>query len=543
MKKIKFLLATCLAGASLNGMAQTHAEGAEYYRADQFENAKELLLRNMDNPNTDKAISNYYLGLIELKNGNNAEAKKCFDQGVAANAQYAGNYVGLGMLELNKGSQKEAEQYFKDAESYGKKDASVQIAIARAYYEADAAKYAKEIDKRIEKARKLNMKDPDIYLFEGDRLADKKDWGGAGAMYEMAANYDNQTPEAYVKYANLFTMVNPDYAIRMLNQLLQNNPNSALGQREIATAYYNKKDYKNAASQYAQYVANPNHFKQDEDRYAFLLFYGGDYQQGYDYATKLLNENPSNFTAQRYQFMNAAQLPSMKDQILPLAENLYKAHSANANNKLAPIDYTLIAEEFSGSGRRDEAVKVLEEAIKDMPENANFNKQLAMTYVDAGQISSAADAFAGYIEKTEEPSYNDFVQQATFDYYAAIESKADAAKSDAYYADAEKYIEKASAAYPGFYKPIKMKGDIAKQRAAEADVAKAAVPYYTEAIAALEGMDDTSRYANDAKEMYNYMGNYYLDQKDVPTAKKYFNKYLEYDPNNDAYRKFVDGLQ
>ncbi len=544
MRKLKFLLAACIAGASLNGMAQTHAEGAEYYRADQFENAKELLLRNMNNAGTDKAVSNYYLGLIELKNGNKAEAKKYFDQGVAANADFAGNYVGLGMLELGQGDQKSAEQNFKTAESLGKKDAGVQIAIARAYYEADPVKYAKEIDKRIEKARKLNMKDPDIYLFEGDRLADNKDWGGAGGMYEMAANYDNQTPEAYVKYANLFTMVNPDYAIRMLTQLLQNNPNSALGQRELANAYYNKKDYKNAASEYAKYVANPNHFKQDEDRYSFLLFYGGDYQQGYDFATKLLKENPSNFTAQRYQFMNAAQIPSMKEQILPLAESLYKNHMANSNNKLAPIDYTLISEELSANGRRDEAVSVLEEAIKEMPENANFNKQLAMIYVDDNKISNAADAFAGYLEKTEEPSYNDFIQQATFDYYAGIENQAtDAAKSDAYYADAEKYIDKAAAAYPGFYKPVKMKGDIAKQRAAEGDVAKAAVPYYTEALKALEGMDDTSRYANDAKDMYNYMGNYYLDQKDVPTAKQYFNKYLEYDPNNDGYRKFVEGLQ
>ncbi|MDE5795977.1 MAG: tetratricopeptide repeat protein, partial [Muribaculaceae bacterium] len=58
----------------------------------------------------------------------------------------------------------------------------------------------------------------------------------------------------------------------------------------------------------------------------------------------------------------------------------------------------------------------------------------------------------------------------------------------------------------------------------------------------LEAKPDT-RYAADAKEMYNYLGNYYLDQKDVAKAKEYFNKYLEYDPNNDAYRKFVEGLK
>ncbi len=42
--------------------------------------------------------------------------------------------------------------------------------------------------------------------------------------------------------------------------------------------------------------------------------------------------------------------------------------------------------------------------------------------------------------------------------------------------------------------------------------------------------------------MYNYMGNYYLDQKDVAKAKEFFNKYLIYDPNNEDYRKFVEKL-
>ncbi|MDE6771990.1 MAG: tetratricopeptide repeat protein, partial [Muribaculaceae bacterium] len=70
-----------------------------------------------------------------------------------------------------------------------------------------------------------------------------------------------------------------------------------------------------------------------------------------------------------------------------------------------------------------------------------------------------------------------------------------------------------------------------------------AVPYYTEAITLLEASENPSRYASDAKNMYNYMGNYYLDQKDVEKAKEYFSKYLTLDPDNEAYRKFVEGLK
>lgn len=542
--KFKGLFTLCLAGFAATAFAQTHKEGEEYYKADQFENARELLNRSLSNSGTDKAVSDYYLGLIALRDGKKAEAQKFFESGIAENAAYGYNYVGLGTIYMLDGNEKEAKKVFKEAEKFAKKDASMQVAIARAYDMADPAKYSEQIADRIKKARKYKLENPDIYIFEGDVLARQKDWGGAGAKYEMAANYDNNATDAYVKYANLFTMVNPDYAIKMLSKLLEHNPASALGQREIANAYYNNKDYKNAAELYGKYVKNPAHFKQDENRYAFLLFYGGDYQNGYDFASKLLKNDPSNFTAQRYQFMNAAQLKSMSDQLLPLAEALYKAHKANPKvNKFAPIDFTLIADEFSRAKRGEDAVGVLKEAIAEMPDNASFNKDLAMKYVNVNQIANAADAYKGYLAKTEEPGYNDFVQQATFSFYAGVETKDNPELSNKYFEETAEYANKAAKILPDNYKPVKFLGDIAKQKADKENVASAAVPAYEQAIALLEASADPSRYKNDAKDMYNYMGNYWLDKKDIAKAKEYFNKYLQYDPQNEAYRKFVEGLK
>lgn len=541
--KFKGILTFCLAGVALTATAQTHVEGAEYYNADQFENAKELLLRSLNNPGTDKAVSDYYLGLVSIDENNTAQARKYFQDGIAANPEYAYNYVGLGRLLLKEGDKKGAEESFKQAEKLAKKDAALHVAIARAYDSVDPVLYAKQITNKIEKARKTNANSPEVYIFEGDQLKEQKKFGEAGAKYEMAANTDNNATQAYVKYANLFTMVNPEYAITMLNKLLEVNPQSALGQRELAIAYYNGKDYTNAAKEYGKYVQNPSHFKQDENRYAFLLFYGGDYQKGYDYASKLLSEDPGNFTAQRYQFMNAAQIPAMSDKLLPMAEALLAAHRAKpADNKFAAIDYTLIADELSKAKRADEAISVIEEGIKEMPDNAAFNKDLAMKYVDAGNITGAAKAYEGYLAKVEKPSYNDYVQQATFSFYAAVENKENQPVADKFFADTEKYAGLAAEILPDNYKPVKFLGDIAKQKATKETVESAAVPMYTKAIELLEASQDPSRYKSDAKDMYNYMGNYYLSIKDIPHAKEYFNKYLQYDPNNDAYRKFVEGL-
>lgn len=542
--KFRIIFSAAFIAAALTSVAQTHVEGREYYKADQLHNAKELLVRNLNNAGTDKAVSNYYLGLIALDEGNIAEATKHFNEGIQANPQFGYNYVGLGACDLRNGNKSAAEKQFKTAKGLAKKDAELLIDIARAYYDTNPATYSKEIDKYVNDARKANMKEADIYLFEGDRKKDNKDVGGAAAQYEMAANYNPDATQAYVKYANLFTQVNPQYAITMLSKLLSINPNSALAQRELANAYYNAQKFSEAAAEYGKYVKNPNHFKQDEDRYAFLLFYGGDYKAGYDYSTQLLNANPDNFTAQRYQFMNAAQDKEMADKLLPLAEALIASHKSKPANKFAPIDYILIAEELNNAKRPQEAEALLLEAINDNPENPTFYKQLAMTYVGENNLSKAADTFQGYIQNSEKPGYNDFIQQATFAYYAGVENQKENPEAAAkYYNMALEYANKGHEILPDNYKPIKFRGDIAKQQASESEVASAAVPFYTEAISLLEKSDNRARYASDAKEMYNYMGNYYLDQKDVPTAKIYFSKYLELDPNNEPYRKFVEGLK
>ena len=547
--KFKGIITLCMCGAFALGVsAQTHVEGQEYFKADQFDNAKELLTRALNNAGTDKSVANYYLGMIAVEENKLDEAGKYFAAGVQANPDYAYNYVGQGLLKLKSGDAKTAEQDFKQADKLAKKDPGVVIAIARAYNDVDPVAYAKQIDKNVEKARKWNMQNPDIYIFEGDRFRVQKDAGKAAGMYEMAANYDKAAAPAYVKYASLFTRVNQDYAIKKLQELLSVNPNSALGQRELANAYYNKGDYANAAKQYAAYVNNPSHFKSDENRYAFLLFYGGDFQKGYDYATQRLKQNPADFTAMRYQFMNAAQIPALKDQYLTLAENLVKTHAKNPKeNRFAPIDYNLISQELSSAKKFDEAVNLLEEGIKDNPDNAALNKQLAMIYIDASDtipnsLALAAKAFKGYIDKTEEPTYNDYIQQATFLYYAGVQDKANASK---YFGEEKTYLDKAAAAYPGFYKPNKMRGDIAKQQADKANVEKAAAPLYEQAIAEFETIapDKRSNAAkSDAKEMYLYLGNYYLDGGDKAKAKQMFNKYLELDPNNAEVRKFADSL-
>ena len=306
--KLRFVFALLVLFCTTSLFAQGYKDGVEYYKVNQFEKAKILLNRNLNNADTDKALAYYYLGQVAMAEGNVAEAKACFDKGIAANPENGYNYVGLGAIALKNKDVKGAENFFKTAKSKAKKDAVLLVEIARAYVAADPVAYAKQIADNIKAAKKVNKRHPAPFILEGDMLAAEKKWGDAAGYYEMAESFDPNCTEAYVKYANTYFNVDPRVAISKLESLVAANPNSALAQRELAEKLYENDEWTRAAQVYGEYIKNPNSFKEDEERYAVLLYFGEKYQQSYDLAQKILSENPNAFLMKRIVFLNKAAM-------------------------------------------------------------------------------------------------------------------------------------------------------------------------------------------------------------------------------------------
>lgn len=502
--KIKGIITLCLAGFAATGFAQTHVEGEEYFKAGQYNNAYELLERSLSNPQTDKALSNYYLGSYWILGKDTKKAEQYFNAGIAANPESPLNYVGLGKLRLMANDLKGAEAQFKLAEKYAKKNPAVTIAIARAYYDADPVLYAKQIEKNIEKAQKQDIKNPDIYIFMGDMERDAKNIGGAAAKYDMAKGYDSKSAVAYVKNAELFHKVNPQYSINNLKELLQNNPSSALGQHELAETYEELQDYKNAAAEYGKYVENPAHFKKDESKYSFLLYYDKQFKKGYDYATQLLAADGDNYDAQRYQLLNAANLPEMSAQLLPMAEALYATHKADPKKRpLAFVDYFTINSLLNNNRRFDEAAEILQEGI-DNPSLEKFATQL----IDAKYQTYMRGAKTMMSEGVQESK------------------NGNAEKAKQLYATGMDFASKASGVKPQFFEPQFIKGTLASLTG---DLANAA-SLYEEAAALIEAAGVNGNEAQ-AKTIYKVLGDYFVNN-DKSKAKTYYGKFLELEPEN-----------
>lgn len=91
--KMKFFFASLLLGASVSVFAQGFNDGIDFYSIGDYENAKTILDRNI-NSAANKAEAFYYYGMIDFKNGNFDAASENFKKGMAADANYAKNYVG-----------------------------------------------------------------------------------------------------------------------------------------------------------------------------------------------------------------------------------------------------------------------------------------------------------------------------------------------------------------------------------------------------------------------------------------------------------------
>ncbi len=502
--KIKLFFSLLLAGGLMaSAQSQGYKDGIEYYKDGQFNNAKEILERTLNQSETDKALANYYLGQVALAQGDKAAAKSYFEQGMQIDPENAYNYIGIGALDLLNGQLDAAKDQFKMAEKYTKKNAEASIAIARAYYNADPVTYAKDIQKYIDKARKDSKNaDPSIYVLEGDMLADKSDFGAAATKYENAITNDPNNPEGYVKYANAYFNVNKQFAIQNLEELLERQPNSAMAQRELAEKYFKGDYWRKASDLYGKYIQNPNHFPEDKARYAVLLYWGEKYPESLAVADEVLSTNPKKndkFLMERVRFLDLTKMEKFPEAVAS-AEAFFKD---NAGDNFTTNDYVTYADALSGNGQDSLAVIQYEIAAQRDPENGDLLKNLSSIYDKNKQYAKAADAYGAYLKLQENPSLNDLYGMSGRYLNAAatstdsIEAKELAEQGIGY---VNQVLERAADKIPAFYQRLanlNIAGNMKKPNAA-------AIEAYDKVIELLDANPENMNPANPDNQLRMY---------------------------------------
>lgn len=573
--KLKSLLTLIIATLALSAMAQGYKDGVEYYKAGRIELAQELLEKNLGNADTDKAEAYYYLGLIQLdyyaydlRRGKTADAQRelsaaadYFQKGVQINPEFAFNYVGLGEISLINNNTKAAEDNFKKAEKLAKKDAGVHAAIARAYYNVglvvrgDAAFYKKQLDKQLSAAEKIMYKrmtapagkadfqpnDQDYYILLGDMIfdtagADKKKVGDACNEYERAIQVDPKAGEGYVKYADTFFEIKPDYAISKLKELLRESPNSALGQRELAEKLYMNGQVALATQGYATLMKNPNHFTSDENRYLELLYFNKDFKTGYEQSLAMLASNPDQFSARSWNYVFAHEIG--RADAADIARDLLAART-KTGSKLAYGIYPMMARDFNASGHNYEAISVLQLGLKHYPDNIEMLKETASALAALDRYADAADMLAQFVAKQNLSDVSG-TDLWTLSQYAVVagQDATDTNTQGKYFELSRDAAIKAEPKLAAQYKYLVRKrlGDIAQISKQDAIAASE----YLQALKLMEDAGVVENNAKDAMAMYRFAGIAAYNNKDYITAQTLLKKYIALNP---ADTQIVDILK
>lgn len=546
--KIKLFFALFL-GFTINLSAQGYLDGIEYYEADQFAYARNILERTLNDDVTDVATSSYYLGQIAIIAKEYDKALEYFNKGIEANPSYAYNYIGLAALELKNGNKKEAENYIKNAKKLSKKDAKLYVEIARMYYDIDSDIYKKEIQKSMKDAKKTNSKEPAYYIFIGDTIRNISTnenglIGQAASNYETAIYYNPNSAVAYVKFSELYKLANTEFSIQKMAEFLKINPNSALAQREYADRLYDADRWREAFGAYETYLKNPSHFVEDEERFAILLMARKNYAEAYNIAKGVIGrvDNPN----QMYRIMMHCK-KTLNDytEAAKCAEELLKSNGTVAVDHFT---YGEILEELAkvdtinSNKYIENAIAQYKEALKldDEKKYAVANKNIAYIYRNQNDFKTASEFFDIYMNNIE-PKANDYYLYSgiLYNYGRKLLSSNEVEAQSIL----QKAIEMADESVTRSDNPY------AQERKAYILYTKNGNKITAEVIEAFEKviylLDLNPDYKTD-KETYTSsletIGNYYYNNGNNEKALNAYNRYLEFNPDNEKIKSLVKTL-
>ena len=150
--KVKFgILSLALSVGAVTLFADDNTKGIDFYRAGMLDEAKAVLLANLQNDKVDKAETCYYLGEVYSDLNMKDSAAYYYKEGLVADPDYVFNSIGelkLGLKE-NPNQDSAFDGFFTGK---NKKNPLIYIAVARAYLPVSIDK-AKEYMEKAQKER------------------------------------------------------------------------------------------------------------------------------------------------------------------------------------------------------------------------------------------------------------------------------------------------------------------------------------------------------------------------------------------------------
>lgn len=431
------------------------------------------------------------------------------------------------------------DKQLKNFLKVNKKKADVLVAIGRVLFEAKDTAQALAFANQAQVAAKNNC--APAYILMGD-IASMGDNGGlAASNYEQAIWADPKNPEAYRKYAIVYSKLNPEMATQKLEDLrneLPGYPVDAL----IARTNYNVQRYATAIEAYGK-VPLDQLERIDFIQYARALQLARKFEESQRIVEAGLQREPLNGTLNRFALMNCNDLKKYPEAI-KFADVLFTKVDKDSVT-LKDIDYQSYGKAFYGNGQFDEAIAKFKEAFnlstEDKSLHADLYKSISDAYKGLKDYPNAIESYKSYLIEKADADATDWAGLGSL-YTGFARTQDGAAKKEALGA-ADVFYGELITKFPdaeefGLWQRGRLNAQI------ESDVTEGkAKPFFiklTELVNAHEEIDDTDK--DRLFDAYSYIMRYNLKQKDHKAAYEAALKLQEIHPNDADIQRVVESL-
>ena len=431
-----------------------------------------------------------------------------------------------------------------------KKNVSLLVAIGKAYLDNGKMDAAKEY---AERARKVDSKNGESYVLQGDIALSVKDVGTACGYYEQAILFDEDCFEAYYKYANAYIGVNPQLSVNMLLKLKEKHPTEIRVDRELANAYYQMGSYGKAKQVFDEYMQKGNPDVQDYSRYSMLLYLNKDYAQSLDMVNKGLAMEADNHLLKRLKMYDLYETKAYTEGIQ--ASDVFFADPNNPD--YVYMDYLYRGRLYAANNEVDKAMVEFDKAMKadEKSEHPEIAKEASEAQQKAQNYPEAIRFYQLYLDGMKDKAeVTDLFMFGRLYYMAAgamtptpgdsttnqSVAAVDTIQRKAYLMEADTIFAQVAERVPDNYLGNFWRARTNAMLDPETTMGLAK-PYYEKALAILEQNPKASK--NVLIECESYLGYYYFLKEEYEQSKVYWEKILAIDPENPTAKQAMEGLK
>ena len=517
--------------------ADESSEGILYYRIGYYQQAEDILLKDLAAEKGDKTEIYYYLGNVEFKLGNMEKAAEYYQQGAALDEKDPFNQIGLLKLKIQSDPEAAAEG-FKQIQKKNKKKPMVACEIGRAYLDCKqpdaASEYQGMAYERDNQFAPAHILWADIMNYQGDG-------GVAATYYEQAIMADPESYEAYVKYSRVINYVNFDAAVERLKELKTKNPALSLADKELSEIYYRKNRFEEAATAYEDYIKAGNYTQDDLKQYAVTLLFAGRHDESLKIAQEGLKSEPNDPAFSRMAMYNLIDLQRY-DEARAAADHFF---NESTNPQFNFYDYIYEGRLLDAEQRFEEAAVAYTKAAESDSSQVEMYKMASQSYENAKMILKSVEVYEKYVEMVGKGDKEaDNLMDLGRKYYS-VAIVEDTTVTDSikniYLAKAVDVFKKVTTIEPTNYRGYFWEGHAASRLDPECKGTDARDAYMKALEIAKEAVKENEQFNSVIVTCYNYLCVYYYMQyeankveSDKQECVKYAAELLTLDPTNNV---------